>query len=75
MHFIPGLSANLRSIESGVATLFSVEHNDLVLGRAPIMMFISADNPAHSDVCGIMWQTALYFCSKCYFLKLSYERT
>ncbi|KAG1312058.1 hypothetical protein G6F64_003333 [Rhizopus arrhizus] len=44
---------------NGVA-MFSGEHNETVLVKAPVM-FVSADNPAYSDICGIQQQTTLYF--------------
>ncbi|KAG0803512.1 hypothetical protein G6F20_013462 [Rhizopus arrhizus] len=49
MHFIPALVADMKALEKGVA-MFSGEHNETVLVKAPVM-FISADNPAHSDIC------------------------
>ncbi|KAG1400221.1 hypothetical protein G6F59_013205 [Rhizopus arrhizus] len=48
MHFIPALVADMKALEKGVA-MFSGEHNETVLVKAPVM-FISADNPAHSDI-------------------------
>lgn len=56
MHFIPGMVANLKKLEKGVI-MFSGEHNESVLVRAPVM-FISANNPAaYSDICGLLQQT------------------
>ncbi|KAG1320243.1 hypothetical protein G6F63_014357 [Rhizopus arrhizus] len=73
MHFIPALVADMKALEKGVA-MFSGEHNETVLVKAPVM-FISADNPAHSDICGIQQQTTLYFCRKCYVRKSSKKKT
>ncbi|KAG0923714.1 hypothetical protein G6F32_014173 [Rhizopus arrhizus] len=72
MHFIPALVADMKALEKGVA-MFSGEHNETVLVKAPVM-FISADNPAHSDICGIQQQTTLYFCRKCYVRKSSKKK-
>lgn len=33
-------------------------------------MFITDDNPAHSDLCGVFQLNAVRFCRKCYFVKL-----
>ncbi|KAG0731082.1 hypothetical protein G6F29_014109 [Rhizopus arrhizus] len=57
MHIIPALVADMKALEKGVA-MFSGVHNETVLVKAPVM-FISADNPAHSD---IQWLTKLYKC-------------
>jgi hypothetical protein len=72
MHFIPALVADMKALEKGVA-MFSGEHNEAVLVKAPVM-FIAADNPAHSDICGIQQQTTLYFCRKCYVRKSSKKK-
>ncbi|KAG1031621.1 hypothetical protein G6F25_011963 [Rhizopus arrhizus] len=48
MHFIPAQVADMKALEKGIA-MFSGEHNETVLVKAPVM-FISADNPAHSDI-------------------------
>ncbi|KAG0757874.1 hypothetical protein G6F24_010189 [Rhizopus arrhizus] len=69
MHFIPALVADMKALEKGVA-MFSGEHNETVLVKAPVM-FVSADNPAYSDICGIQQQTTLYFGRKCYVCKSS----
>lgn len=68
MHFIPALVADLKKLESG-ELMFSSEYNELVMVKAPLL-FISADNPAHSDICGLLQQTTLYYCRKCYILKI-----
>jgi hypothetical protein len=62
----------VKALEKGVA-MFSGEHNETVLVKAPVM-FIAADNPAHSDICGIQQQTTLYFCRKCYVRKSSKKK-
>ncbi|KAI9471036.1 MAG: hypothetical protein EXX96DRAFT_375772 [Benjaminiella poitrasii] len=72
MHFIPGLSADMKALEAGVV-MFSSEHNELVLVKASLM-FISADNPTHSDICGLMQQATLYFCRICYFMKANKKK-
>lgn len=72
MHFLPGLTNNMLELEKGVL-MFSDNHNEMVLVRAPVM-FICADNPVHSDVCGLLQQTTLYFCRKCYRLMLAKKK-
>ena len=72
MHFIPALVADMKALEKGVA-MFSGEHNETVLVKAPVM-FVSADNPAYSDICGIQQQTTLYFGRKCYVCKSSKKK-
>ncbi|KAI8334556.1 hypothetical protein BD560DRAFT_461017 [Blakeslea trispora] len=72
MHFVPSLAADLLKLEMGIL-LYSSHYDEIVLVKAPLL-FISADNPAHSDICGIMQQTTLYFCRKCYTLKQSKKK-
>lgn len=62
---IPYIADDLKDLEKG-RLMFSAEENELVLVTAPLL-FILADNPAHSNICGILRLTTLYPCRKCYF--------
>ncbi|CAO3656229.1 unnamed protein product [Mucor hiemalis] len=46
--------------------MYYAEENEMVIVTAPIM-FILADNPAHSDLCGILGLRTVYPCRKCYY--------
>ncbi|CAO3599396.1 unnamed protein product [Absidia cylindrospora] len=45
--------------------MFSAYYDEIVLVIAPLM-FITADNPRHSQLCGIFGMTSTYPCRKCY---------
>jgi hypothetical protein len=72
IHFIPGLTEDMLALEKGIP-MYCSNANETVLMVAPVM-FICADNPAHSDICGLLQQTTLYFCKKCYRLKLNKKK-
>ncbi|KAI8375903.1 hypothetical protein BD560DRAFT_392240 [Blakeslea trispora] len=72
MNFIPSITADLKKLEKGML-MYSSQYDEVVLVKAPLL-FISADNPAHSDICSLMQQTTLYFCRKCYVLKQSKKK-
>lgn len=65
LSIIPFIVDDLKEMEKG-KLMFSVEENEVVLVTAPLV-FILADNPAHSDICGILGLTTVFPCRKCYF--------
>lgn len=62
---IPFIVDDLKKMETG-KLMYSAEEDEIVLVTAPLT-FILADNPAHSDICGILGLTTLFPCRKCYF--------
>lgn len=68
MSFIPSIAADLKMLKRGVKMHSSV-FVEIVIVKAPVM-FIVAENTAHSNICGLLQQTTLYACRKCYFEKL-----
>ncbi|KAI7890774.1 uncharacterized protein EV154DRAFT_481904 [Mucor mucedo] len=65
LSIIPFIVDDLKILEKGVL-MYSAEENEMVLVTAPLM-FIMANNPAHSDICGILGMTKVFPCRKCYF--------
>ncbi|KAI7891101.1 uncharacterized protein EV154DRAFT_91175 [Mucor mucedo] len=65
LSIIPFIVDDLKILEKGVL-MYSAEENEMILVTAPLM-FIMADNPAHSDICGILGMTTVFPCRKCYF--------
>lgn len=65
LSIIPFIVDDLKEMETG-KLMFSAEDNEMVLVTAPLI-FILADNPAHSDICGILGLTTVFPCRKCYF--------
>jgi hypothetical protein len=53
-------------LEKGVF-VYSAEEKEMVVVTDPLN-FILADNPAHSDICGIIGLTTSHLCRKCYFM-------
>lgn len=62
---IPCIADDIKDLEKGTLT-FSEEENETVLVTAPLL-FILAENPAHSNVCGILGSTTVFPCRKCYY--------
>ncbi|KAL0582410.1 hypothetical protein ABG067_007741 [Albugo candida] len=56
---------DLKLLESGME-MFSQKYSESVLVIAPVL-FISADNPRHSDVSCTQMSAATYYCRYCYF--------
>lgn len=67
MSFIPGLVADMKELERGVI-MYSCVYKELVIVNAPLL-FITADNLAHNDICGLLQQTTVHPCRKCYYEK------
>ncbi|KAI7890759.1 uncharacterized protein EV154DRAFT_481888 [Mucor mucedo] len=65
LNIIPFIVDDLKVLEKGVL-MYSAEEKEMVLVTAPLMC-IMADNPAHSDICGILGMTTVFPCRKCYF--------
>ncbi|KAI9007512.1 hypothetical protein CLU79DRAFT_778320 [Phycomyces nitens] len=63
---LPGIVDNLVQLENGIVT-YSCEENMDVLVVAPLL-WIEADTPCHSQLCGLYAPGTLYPCRKCYVL-------
>lgn len=69
---IPRLVEDLLELEEGVM-MYSAEHGEDILVVAPLLL-VMADNPRHSEICGLMSPTSTYPCRKCYARNLSNAR-
>lgn len=67
MDMVPRMVDDLKALEEGVV-MYSAEHGEDVLVVAPLVC-ITADNPRHSELCGLLGLSTLYFCRFCYYLK------
>ncbi|SAL95007.1 hypothetical protein [Absidia glauca] len=65
---VPQIAADLKELE-GDKVMYSAEHGEDVLVTAPIL-FITADNPRHAELVGLLHSTTLFPCRFCYFRKL-----
>ncbi|KAI8336858.1 hypothetical protein EDC96DRAFT_578892 [Choanephora cucurbitarum] len=63
---IPALVQDLLMLERGVI-MYSALDREKILVTAPLL-WIEADSPCHSELCGLLGLTTLYPCRKCYIL-------
>ncbi|KAL0081230.1 hypothetical protein J3Q64DRAFT_1194702 [Phycomyces blakesleeanus] len=61
---LPILVRDLKALEKGVL-MFCEKDKQCVLVIAPVL-WIGADTPCHSEICGLSGPTSLYPCRKCY---------
>jgi hypothetical protein len=73
MDLVPILVDDLLALEKGVV-MFSAEHAKDVLVIAPLL-FITADNPRHSEVCSLMASSSSYPCRMCHYQKVTRRQT
>ncbi|KAI8371085.1 hypothetical protein BD560DRAFT_396046 [Blakeslea trispora] len=64
--FLPALVDDLKELERGVK-MWSAVDGEYVIVVAPLL-WIEADSPCHSELCGLLGLTTLYPCRKCYIL-------
>jgi hypothetical protein len=64
INMVPRLVLDLKMLEKGVL-MYSACYGEEVLVVAPLLC-ITADNPRHSDLCGIYQSSSLFPCRKCY---------
>ncbi|OBZ81342.1 hypothetical protein A0J61_10609 [Choanephora cucurbitarum] len=64
--FLPALINDLKQLERGIKMGSAVD-NEYVIVVAPLM-WIEADSPCHSELCGLLGLKTLYSCRKCYVL-------
>ncbi|SAL97269.1 hypothetical protein [Absidia glauca] len=67
MDMVPRMVDDLKALEEDVV-MYSAEHGEDVLVVAPLVC-ITADNPRHSELCGLFGLSTLYFCRFCYYLR------
>ncbi|KAI8329407.1 hypothetical protein BC941DRAFT_324262, partial [Chlamydoabsidia padenii] len=68
MDMVPELVDDLKALEQGVV-MYSAEHGEDVLVVAPVL-FITADNPRHSELVGLLGLTTTFPCRFCYYRKI-----
>ncbi|KAL0084760.1 hypothetical protein F4703DRAFT_1794121 [Phycomyces blakesleeanus] len=61
---LPEIVDDLKKLENGVV-MFSAEDNAYVLVVSPLL-WIEADTPCHSELCGLGAPNSTYPCRKCY---------
>jgi hypothetical protein len=61
---LPCIVDDLKQLEEGMI-MYSAEHDEDVLVVAPLL-WLEADTPCHSELCGLYSPTSLYPCRKCY---------
>ncbi|CAO3601268.1 unnamed protein product [Absidia cylindrospora] len=64
LHMVSALSEDIKKLEQGVV-MYSSRHNEHVLVVTPLV-FITADDPRHSQLCCIYGLTSSYPCRMCY---------
>ncbi|OAD74816.1 C2H2-type zinc finger transcription factor [Phycomyces blakesleeanus NRRL 1555(-)] len=64
MSLLPAIVDDFEKLEKGVK-MFSVEDNEYVLVVAPIL-WIEADMPCHSELCGLLGPATTFPCIRCY---------
>ena len=60
------LVEDLMKLERGVLMYSTIDQEEVIV-VAPLL-WIEADSPCHSELCGLLGLTTLYPCRKCYFL-------
>ncbi|OAD72580.1 hypothetical protein PHYBLDRAFT_146769 [Phycomyces blakesleeanus NRRL 1555(-)] len=61
---LPKIVEDFKRLENGLV-MFSAKDNENVLVASPLL-WIEADTPCHSELCGLCVPTSLYPCHKCY---------
>ncbi|KAL0087533.1 hypothetical protein J3Q64DRAFT_1847691 [Phycomyces blakesleeanus] len=64
MSLLPKIVEDFKRLENGLV-MFSAKDNENVLVASPLL-WIEADTPCHSELCGLRAPTSLYPCRKCY---------
>ncbi|KAL0097591.1 hypothetical protein J3Q64DRAFT_1713924, partial [Phycomyces blakesleeanus] len=64
MSLLPAIVDDFKKLEKGVK-MFSAEDNEYVLVVAPIL-WIEADTPCHSELCGLLGLVTTFPCRRCY---------
>ncbi|OAD78037.1 C2H2-type zinc finger transcription factor [Phycomyces blakesleeanus NRRL 1555(-)] len=64
LFLLPTIAKNLKKLEGGIL-IYSAKHKEYVLVIAPLL-FIEANTPCHSELCGILGPATLHPCCKCY---------
>ncbi|KAL0077317.1 C2H2-type zinc finger transcription factor [Phycomyces blakesleeanus] len=64
MSLLPAIVDDFKKLEKGVK-MFSAEDNEYVLVVAPIL-WIEADTPCHSELCGLLGPATTFPCRRCY---------
>ncbi|SAM06253.1 hypothetical protein [Absidia glauca] len=64
---VPRIAEDMMALEKGVV-MYSAEHGEDVLVIAPLL-FITADNPRHSELVGLLGSTTTFPCRFCYYQK------
>ncbi|KAL0077270.1 hypothetical protein F4703DRAFT_1883021 [Phycomyces blakesleeanus] len=64
MSLLPAIVDDFKKLEKGVK-MFSAEDNEYVLVVAPIL-WIEADTPCHSELCGLLGLAITFPCRRCY---------
>ncbi|OAD65644.1 hypothetical protein PHYBLDRAFT_176032 [Phycomyces blakesleeanus NRRL 1555(-)] len=64
MSLLPKIVEDFKRLENGLV-MFSAKDNENVLVASPLL-WIEADTPCHSELCGLRVPTSLYPCRKCY---------
>ncbi|KAL0092321.1 hypothetical protein J3Q64DRAFT_1718582 [Phycomyces blakesleeanus] len=64
MSLLPTIVEDFKRLENGLM-MFSTQDNENVLVASPLL-WVEADTPCHSELCGLRASTWLYPCRKCY---------